>query len=92
MTLSTTQSATTFAGDGATVNFPTGFKFLENSHVQVVLRDSAASETTWTENTEYTLTGAGIEAGGTITVNIAPANYTRAGPRFVDHDGPAALG
>ncbi|MGB0574680.1 MAG: tail fiber protein [Alphaproteobacteria bacterium] len=76
MNLSTTQSATTFAGDGATVNFPTGFKFLENSHVQVVLRDSAASETTWTENTEYTLTGAGIEAGGTITVNIAPANYT----------------
>jgi microcystin-dependent protein len=76
MTLSTTLSATTYEGDGATVSFPSGFKFLEKSHVQVILRDTNGTEIIWTENTEYTLTGTGVEMGGTVTVKSTPINYT----------------
>jgi hypothetical protein len=76
MTLSTTQSAATYSGDGVTISFPTGFKFLENSHVKVILSDSNGTEIVWTENTEYTLIGTGSDAGGAVVVRITPADYT----------------
>ncbi|MEQ8195463.1 MAG: phage tail fiber protein [Rhodospirillales bacterium] len=77
MTLSSTTTKAGYGGDGSTTVFPVPFKFLENGHVKAVLRDETAvpvTETTWVENTHYTLTGAGNEAGGTVTAASAPVS------------------
>lgn len=76
MTITSQVSRTIYAGDGGTTSFPTGFKFIENSHVQVILVSALGVETTWVENTQYTLAGAGIDAGGTVTIDTSPTNYT----------------
>lgn len=72
MTFSSGFGSISYAGDGSTVNFPTGFAFVQNSHVKAVLRDTLDVETTWVEATDYTLTGAGNDAGGTLTAIVAP--------------------
>lgn len=78
MTLSTTANKVSYAGDGATVSFAIPFLFLEDGHVEAVLRDDAGAETTWALNTEFTLTGAGAASGGTLTVSTSPTNHTPA--------------
>lgn len=78
MTISTTTAKSRYAGDGATTNFPTGFKFLDNDHVKVILRGADGSETLWTEGSEYALSGAGAPGGGTVAVNTSPTDYTPA--------------
>ena len=76
MTLSTSTAKSQHAGNGSTTAFPTGFKFLANSHVQAILTDASGVDTTWVEGTQYTLAGAGNDAGGTLTVNTSPTDYT----------------
>ena len=78
MTLSSTTSKVSYNGDGSTTSFPVTFKFIVNAHVQAILRDAGGVETTWTENTQYTLTGAGNDAGGALTVSTSPTDYTPA--------------
>ena len=75
MTISSASAKSRYAGDGATGDFPTGFRFLDNSHVQVLLRDAGGGETLWTEGTEYSLSGAGLPGGGTVTVATSPADH-----------------
>ena len=73
MALSSTTTRIQYNGNGSTTAFVTGFKFLANSHVQVVKRVTATGvETTWVEGTDYTLTGAGA-ASGTVTASTAPS-------------------
>ena len=74
MTSTTTSAKVRYNGDDTTTVFPTTFKFVENSHVTAVLRDSDDNETTWIENTEYTLVGSRDEDGGTLTATTAPAS------------------
>lgn len=76
MTLSTTASKASYAGDGLTVAFAVPFRFLEDSHIEAVLRDPVGAETIWTLNTEYTLSGAGNSAGGTLSVITSPTDHT----------------
>lgn len=84
MALSSTTTRSRYNGDGSTTSFATGFKFLLNSHVKVVLRSSSGTETTWVEGTQYTLTGAGNANGGTVTVSTSPTDYTPAsGERLI---------
>lgn len=78
MTLSTTANKVSYAGDGTTVSFAIPFLFLENGHVEAVLRDAAGVETTWALNTQFTLTGAGAAAGGTLAVSVSPTDFTPA--------------
>lgn len=78
MTVSSTAAKSRYAGNGATTSFPTGFKFLDNTHVRVLLRSADGSETLWTEGSEYELTGAGAPAGGTVAVNTSPSDHTPA--------------
>lgn len=78
MTLSTTTNRASYSGDGSTIAFAAPFLFLQNSHIEAVLRDVAGAETTWVENTQYTLTGAGNSGGGTLTVKTSPTDYTPA--------------
>jgi hypothetical protein len=74
-TISTETFRSSYVGNGATTAFATGFKFLANAHVIVVSRVTASgAETTQVEGTDYTLTGVGLDAGGTVTMTVAPAS------------------
>lgn len=75
MTISTTSAKSRYAGDGVTTEFPTGFKFMDNSHVKVVLGTAAGAEVVWTEGSEYDLDGAGAPGGGTVTVRSSPVDH-----------------
>lgn len=74
MTVSSQTSRVDYAGDGVTAIFPVPFYFLEQSHLQVILSDDVTgAETVLVLNTDYTVTGAGVLAGGSITVPNEPA-------------------
>lgn len=78
MTLQSVTSIVSYAGNGATIEFPITYRFLDDSHVQVSLRDDATSILTpWVKGTQYTLIGAG-EDSGTLTVITTPTDYTPA--------------
>lgn len=59
----------TTAGDGSTTTFTYSFKIFEDADLDVY-QNSVLK----TLNVDYTVTGAGNEAGGTIVFTIAPAN------------------
>lgn len=67
MTVEVTDSRERYATDGTSTTFAIGFYFLANSHLQVVYTNSAGVETTLTLTTDYSVTGAGDENGGSIT-------------------------
>jgi len=79
MTLATTTSKISYAGDGSTVSFSIPFLFLVDGDITATLRDANGVETTWALNTQYTLAGAGDAAGGTLTVKTSPTDYTPVG-------------
>jgi len=72
MTVSSDVNRISYAGNGSTTVFPVNYYFLENSHLQVILITSAGVETIQTLTTNYTVTGAGNEAGGSVTMLVAP--------------------
>ncbi|MFQ5618779.1 MAG: hypothetical protein ACE5FR_07380 [Rhodospirillales bacterium] len=76
MTVSSTQSRKDYAGDGATTQFTVPYFFIENADIVATLRSTGGTETTWTEGTEYTLTGAGVPSGGTLTAVSTGTDFT----------------
>jgi hypothetical protein len=74
MTISTTTNRVSFAGNGSTTAFATGFKFFANGDLVVTLvTDSTGAEVVKTITTHYSVTGAGVVTGGTVTMVTAPA-------------------
>jgi hypothetical protein len=64
-----------YQGTGSTRSFPVTFRFLENSHLQVIT--TYLGENMTLDTTYYTVTGAGSEFGGTIILqDPLPAGYT----------------
>lgn len=59
-----------YAGAGTTGPFTVGFRFLANSHLQVVKTATTGADTTLLLDTDYTVAGAG---GATGTVTLAAA-------------------
>lgn len=77
MTVPSTTSRVTYAGDGVSTGFAVNFYFLANADLVVLLVDSDGNSTTQVITTNYTVTGAGVEAGGTVTMLVAPpSGYT----------------
>jgi len=72
MTVSSDVNKITYAGNGSTQVFSVNYYFLADSHLQVVLITTAGVETVQTLTTNYTVTGAGNEAGGSITMLVSP--------------------
>lgn len=74
---SETTTSTLFTGNGVTTAFASGFKILENpesgdAEVEVYqLEDGVES---LVSSADYTVTDAGVDAGGTITFDTAPAD------------------
>ena len=77
MTISTTASRISYNGNGVTTEFSFPYRFLANGDLVVVSVSSAGVETIKAIVTDYTLTGAGDDAGGTVTMLVAPASGTR---------------
>lgn len=73
----TTLASSTFNGNGATTAFATGFQFIANADLQVIVTSSTGVETIKTLTTDYTVTGAGSSGGGTVTFLVAPAAGTK---------------
>ena len=76
MTVSTTSSKVSYAGNGSTTAFAVSFYFLANADLKVTLRSAAGVETVRTLGTDYSVTGAGVPSGGTVTMTVAPAAGT----------------
>lgn len=74
MTLSSTVSRVSYAGNGVTTAFSFPYYFLSTSDLVVILTASDGTQTTKTLTTHYTVTGAGVQAGGTVTMITAPAS------------------
>ena len=74
MTLTSTTQRLSFFGDDTTTGFTISFYFIANADITAILRDSDGGETTWVLDTDYTLTGAGVASGGTLTATTAPAS------------------
>ena len=70
MTVSSTNSRLSYNGDGVSVNFATPY-FLANADIKVYVGGVLKTLTT-----DYTLTGAGTESGGTCSFLSAPASGT----------------
>jgi hypothetical protein len=75
MTVSSTTSKASYTGNGLTTSFAVPFYFLAAADLQVILR-SGTTETVQALTTNYTVSGAGNEAGGTVTMLVAPASGT----------------
>lgn len=75
MTVSSTTNKATYSGNGTTTTFTVPFYFLAAADLQVILR-SGTTETVQTLTTQYTVTGAGVPSGGTVTMVTAPASGT----------------
>jgi len=77
MTISTTDSRISYNGNGVTTVFSFPYRFLANGDLVVVEVSSTGVETVKTLTTHYTLTGAGDDAGGSVTMLVAPASGVR---------------
>ena len=77
MTISTTTSRISYNGNGVTTVFAFPYRFLANGDLVVLAVSAAGVETVKTLTTDYTLTGAGDDAGGSVTMLVAPASGTR---------------
>jgi len=78
MSLATTTSRVSYTGDGSSTVFSYPYYFLANADLVVILRNELTFvETILILNTDYTLTGAGIQAGGAVTTMTAySSDYT----------------
>ena len=72
MTISTQDSKVNYQGNGQTKVFQVPFPFLENNQIYVQKKDAKGNLINYTYATDYTVTGAGAENGGSVTLNVAP--------------------
>lgn len=73
MTVSTIGSIAEFATNGVTTNYPFFFKFLANEDLVVTYVNPLGVSTTLILGTNYTVSGAGSESGGSIVTTSALA-------------------
>lgn len=74
MTVSTTDSVTEYTGNASTTTFPVPFVFLANADLVVTSTTADGNATTTlVQGTDYTVIGAGAQAGGAIITITPPA-------------------
>jgi hypothetical protein len=85
MTVSTTQNRVSYAGNGVTSAFSFPYVFFDNADLVVLKVQADGTSTKGVLGTDYTVTGAGADAGGTITMTVPPT----AGTSLVIYRDPA---
>ena len=73
MTISSQTNRNAYSTNGSLTTFAYTFKILANSHIAVYFTSSAGVVTLKTLTTDYTVTGAGVAAGGDVVFGTAPA-------------------
>jgi hypothetical protein len=88
MTISSTTTRVSYTGNGATTAFSFPYLFYANDDLTVIVVTTATgAESVKTITSDYTVTGAGVGAGGTVTMVTAPtAAQTLLIIREVDYD------
>ncbi|TXG77622.1 hypothetical protein E6Q11_02515 [Candidatus Dojkabacteria bacterium] len=77
MTISSTENRKEYAGDGVTTVFSFPYYFLANGDLKVILKnDTTGVETLQVITTNYTVSGAGAQIGGSITMVVSPPLLT----------------
>ena len=77
MTISSTVTKVSFSGNGSTTVFAYSFKIFEATDLEVIVRtDSTGVESVKTLTTDYSVSGAGADAGGNVTFGTAPVSGT----------------
>ena len=71
MTVSAQTPINRSTGNGVTTVFPYTFKIISAADIEVTVDDVLQ-----TLNVDYTVSGAGVDAGGNVTMTTAPANLT----------------
>jgi hypothetical protein len=88
MTVASTTSRVSYAGNGVTTAFSFPYRFLADADLVVIsVNDTTGAETSQVLTTNYTVTGAGAVSGGTVTMLSAPAS----GTTLVIYRDPAQL-
>jgi hypothetical protein len=67
MTVSSTTVKDSYSGNDSTTEFTYTFKIFADTDLQVIIRSSTGTETVKTLTTHYTVAGAGVASGGSIT-------------------------
>ena len=67
MSVSSTTTKNSHAGNGSTTAFAYGFKVFAAADLEVIIRSSTGVETTKSLSTHYNVSGVGQDAGGTVT-------------------------
>lgn len=93
MSLSSTSTSAVFYGNGTTGPFTFAFKFFSNSDIWVTRSSTTGgAETPLTEGSHYTLTGAGLDSGGVVTlVNALEVGETLVIARIMPLSQPTVL-
>lgn len=73
MTVSSQVSSVSYLGDGVTTLLPVPYYFLEQTHLLVTQVNLDRSTTVLTLGSDYSVAGEGNQAGGSITMFVAPA-------------------
>jgi hypothetical protein len=71
--ISNTTCRVDYTGNGAQIDFPTTYRFLDESHLTVEVKPSGGAFATKVLGVDYTVTGEDEDAGGTVTFGTAPA-------------------
>lgn len=75
MTIAKTGSQESYAGDGVTVAFSFGYRFFDDTDLDVyIVTDATGVAVLQTLTTHYSVTNTGTESGGTVTMVTAPAS------------------
>ena len=74
MTVSGTLTKNSYSADGSTSVFAYGFKIFAAADLEVIIRAATGAETTKTLTTDYSVSGVGADAGGSVTFGSAPAS------------------
>jgi hypothetical protein len=76
MAITSTTAKASYAGNGSATEFPTTFKFLNDEHVVCVLTNTDGEDTTLELDTDYSVSGAGDDEGGTVTFPAESSEYS----------------
>ena len=71
---SSTAKSGPYNGNGSQTVFAYGFKVFADTELQVIRADATGAETTLSLGTGYTVSGVGNDAGGNVTLAVAPAS------------------
>lgn len=81
MSLSSTTNRNDYVGNGSTETYSYSFRIFDQSHLRVIVKETATGvETTLAITTDYTVTGVGQAAGGTVVL-------VDAGQDWIDAEG-----